>query len=109
MVKARQALIAATVLIVASGAVVDSCGCWGGGRVCVGGRGCFATVQAAVDAAPVGATSRINAGRFAGGVRIGKSRRLVGAGASRTVISGGDSRSYASILRRGAPPWASRH
>ena len=61
----------------------------GPGALCVGGAGCLLTIQAAVDAAPVGATIRITAGTFAGGVTIGKSLRLVGSGAGRTVIRGG--------------------
>lgn len=59
------------------------------GPLCVGGAGCLRTTQAAVDAAPVGATIRIAAGTFAGRVTIDKSLRLAGAGAGRTVIRGG--------------------
>jgi hypothetical protein len=57
--------------------------------LCVGGSGCFATIQAAVDAAHDGDTIKINPGTFAGGVQIAKSVNLVGAGAARTIIKGG--------------------
>lgn len=56
---------------------------------CVGGPGCFTTVQAAVDAAAPGSTIRIAPGTFRGGVTIAKSVRLIGAGADRTTIRGG--------------------
>lgn len=57
--------------------------------LCVGGPHCYATVQAAVNAAPVGATIRIGSGTFAGGVTIDDSVNLVGASAHSTVIRGG--------------------
>jgi len=57
--------------------------------LCVGGPGCYPTLQAAVAAANDGDTIRVNAGTFAGGVTIAKSVKLVGAGASATVIAGG--------------------
>jgi len=58
--------------------------------LCVGGKpSCYATIQAAVDAAHDGDTVRVAAGTFAGGITIAKSLRLVGAGAGATVISGG--------------------
>jgi hypothetical protein len=58
--------------------------------LCVGVKaGCFATVQAAVDAAHDGDTITIAAGTFAGGVTITKSVTLNGAGAKQTVLSGG--------------------
>jgi hypothetical protein len=56
---------------------------------CVGGPGCRTSLQAAIDAAPPGATIRIAAGTYAGGVRIAKSLRLIGAGEGRTLIRGG--------------------
>jgi hypothetical protein len=59
-------------------------------RLCVGsGPGCYATIQAAVDAARDRDTVAVEAGTFAGGVTIDVSIRLVGAGAGRTIISGG--------------------
>src|SRR5579871_4324268 len=59
------------------------------GALCVGGPGCFATVQAAVNAAPPGATIQIGAGTFSGGVVIDRNVSLVGVAASLTRISGG--------------------
>jgi hypothetical protein len=56
---------------------------------CVGGPGCATSLQAAVDAAKPGATIRIAAGTYAGGVRISKSLNLIGSGATKTVIRGG--------------------
>ena len=62
----------------------------GTGGLCVGNRpGCFATIQAALDAAPDGATIRILAGTFSGGITIEKSVQLEGAGAARTIVRGG--------------------
>ena len=56
---------------------------------CVGGPGCYATVQAAVDAASSGDTIALRPGTFAGGVTITKSLVLRGAGASLSTIKGG--------------------
>ena len=56
--------------------------------LCVGGWGCFATLQAAVAAAQT-ATRFSRRGTFAGGVTIDKSVALVGAGANSTIIAGG--------------------
>ena len=61
----------------------------GSSTLCVGGPGCFATIQAAVDAAHDGDTIRIAAGTFSGGVKIPMSVSVVGAGAGRTIIRGG--------------------
>jgi len=58
-------------------------------NLCVGGPGCYRTLQAAVDAAHDGDTITIAPGTFAGGVTIDVSVRLVGAGAGQAVISGG--------------------
>jgi len=57
--------------------------------LCVGGRHCYATIQAAVNAAEAGETIRIGPGRFAGGVTIDRSVDLIGVGPSATRISGG--------------------
>jgi hypothetical protein len=58
--------------------------------LCVGdGHGCYTRIQAAVDAADDGDTVKVGRGRFAGGVTIDKSIRLVGRGAKATVIRGG--------------------
>jgi hypothetical protein len=61
-----------------------------GHKLCVGSKkGCHRTIQAAVDAAHDGDTIAVAPGRYAGGVTIDKSIRLVGAGARATVIKGG--------------------
>jgi hypothetical protein len=61
-----------------------------GATFCVGGApGCYSTIRAAVDAAHDGDTIRVERGTFDGGVTIDKSIRLLGAGARRTIISGG--------------------
>ena len=60
------------------------------GRLCVGsGPGCYATIQAAVDAAHDGDTIAVEPGTFAGAITIDVSIKLAGAGAGRTIISGG--------------------
>jgi hypothetical protein len=61
-------------------------------NLCVGGgSGCFSTLQAAVSAAHDGDTITIAPGRYAGGVTIDVSVKIVGAGAGSTVIRGGGS------------------
>jgi hypothetical protein len=57
--------------------------------LCVGGPGCFATIQAAVNAAHDGDTITIAPGTFAGGIMIDVSVNLVGTGANKTIINGG--------------------
>src|SRR5262245_23336358 len=58
--------------------------------LCVGAKpGCFATVQAAVDAAQSGDTIQIGPGTFAGGITIDKSIQVVGVSAAATRIAGG--------------------
>ena len=47
--------------------------------LCVGGPRCFATIQAAVNAASDGDTIKIGPGTFAGGVTIDRSVNLIGA------------------------------
>jgi hypothetical protein len=66
-----------------SGARVDA------KTLCVGGPHCFATIQAAVNAAGAGETIRIGPGTFAGGVTIDRSVNLIGVAAAATRISGG--------------------
>jgi hypothetical protein len=51
--------------------------------------GCFAQIQPALDAAGAGDTIVVGRGTFAGGITIQKSVRLVGAGATVTIIRGG--------------------
>jgi hypothetical protein len=70
--------------------------------LCVGPQaGCFAQIQPAVNAAHDGDTIIVAAGTFAGGVTIDKSIKLQGAGAQRTVISGGGP--VMTIFRATAP------
>jgi hypothetical protein len=58
--------------------------------LCVANKaGCFATIQAAVDAAEDGDTIEIGPGTFAGGITILKSVQLVGTSVGATVIRGG--------------------
>jgi hypothetical protein len=60
------------------------------GDVCVGFTpGCFATIQAAVDAAHDGDTITIAPGTYAGGITIDVSVDVQGAGAAKTTIEGG--------------------
>jgi hypothetical protein len=62
----------------------------GAASLCVGRQpGCYRSIQAAVDAAPDGATVTVGPGTFAGGIAIPKSLTLRGAAAAATVISGG--------------------
>jgi hypothetical protein len=64
----------------------------GASTLCVGaGGGCYASIQAAVNAAHTGDTIAIGRGTFAGGVHITKNVDLVGRGARRTTIEGGSS------------------
>jgi hypothetical protein len=58
--------------------------------LCVGGKpGCYASLQAAVNAAHDGDTITIAPGTYAGGVTIDVSVSVVGAGAAKTIIKGG--------------------
>jgi hypothetical protein len=69
--------------------------------LCVGPHPpCFATITKALHAAADGDVIRVRAGTFAGGFRINKSVRLVGAGADETTIRGGGP--AVVIGRRGA-------
>jgi hypothetical protein len=59
-------------------------------RLCVGSaRGCYATLQAALDASHDGDTVALGRGTFAGGATVRTSVRLAGSGAGATVIEGG--------------------
>jgi hypothetical protein len=59
-------------------------------ELCVGtGVGCYAAIQAAIDAAVDGDVIIVGPGTFAGGITIDKSITLVGSGADSTVIEGG--------------------
>lgn len=77
---------------------------WAASTICVGGAGCYSTVQAAVDAAPAGGVVRVAAGTYAGGIRIGKSLTLVGAGSSRTTLKGGNHVIWVTSPDGSAPP-----
>src|SRR5262249_47324538 len=58
--------------------------------ICVGSTpGCFSTIQAAVDAAKDGERITIASGTYAGGITVDVSVKIVGAGADKTIISGG--------------------
>ncbi len=57
--------------------------------VAAGTPGCYATIQAAVDAAANGDTIQVAGGTYAGGVTIAKSVDLRGAGSGATRIKGG--------------------
>lgn len=62
-----------------------------GGTVAAAPADAAPGLQARIDAAPWGATVRIPAGTFPGGITIRKSVALIGAGVGRTVLRGGDS------------------
>jgi hypothetical protein len=58
--------------------------------LCVSSKpGCFATIQAALDAAHDGDVVQVGPGTYPGGLTIERSIKLAGAGVGATVISGG--------------------
>jgi hypothetical protein len=60
------------------------------GSLCVGAKPpCFASLQAAIDAAQDGDIVHVGPGTFAGGVTIARSIDVVGSGGGTTTISGG--------------------
>jgi hypothetical protein len=83
---ARLAAIAAVAIVTAS---VWAPGDVAAASLCVGGPGCYATLQQAVDAAHDGDRIMISPGTYAGGVTIPISVRLIGSGAAVTTIRGG--------------------
>lgn len=83
----RKALGLIAALAAAAGAAGAASGA--PAAICVGGPRCYSTVQAAVDAAPDGATIWIFPGMYAGGITIDRSVTLVGVAAAATRISGG--------------------
>jgi len=86
----RRRVLAAAVTIATAGGLALAAEPAQAVSLCVGGSGCYPTIQAAVDAAHAGDTITIGAGTFAGGVTITKSLHLQGAGAASTIIRGGD-------------------
>ena len=86
----KLALIALTLIAALAAASAAASPNASPGKLCVGSEpGCYATIQAAVDAAHDGDTIAVEPGTFAGGITIDVSIRLLGAGAGRTIISGG--------------------
>jgi hypothetical protein len=80
----------AAIAFAAFGLTAGSALAAGPSTLCVGGKPpCYATVQAAVDAAKDGDTIKIAPGTYAGGVVIDVSVNVFGAGAQATVIRGG--------------------
>jgi hypothetical protein len=74
----------------ASAGVIPTRGASASHLITVCATGCdFRTIAPAIAAAPVAATVRLGPGRYAGGVTISRSVRLVGAGPTRTRIVGG--------------------
>jgi hypothetical protein len=85
-----RATILVSLVLLAAGACATGRAARAAATLCVGGGpGCFATLQAAVDAAHDGDTIAIAPGTFAGGVTIDVSVAVVGAGSSRTTVAGG--------------------
>jgi hypothetical protein len=87
---ASATTVAVFLAVLAAASLPARGGVAGGGRtLCVGGPGCFPTIQLALDAARDGDTVRIGRGTFSGGVTIAKSITVEGAGAGKTIIKGG--------------------
>ncbi|MEP6813413.1 MAG: hypothetical protein ABI990_10525 [Actinomycetota bacterium] len=87
----KRVMLRRLLVVLATGlAVAVSAGPASAADLCVGaGGGCFATLQAAVNAAHDGDTIHVGRGTFAGGVTIDKSVALVGKGAKASIVSGG--------------------
>ncbi len=86
----RLTLVLGLALIAGAATAAGAYSAHAANGLCVGGKpGCFATIQAAVDAAHDGDTITIAPGTFAGGVAIDVSVDVRGAGAGATVIRGG--------------------
>jgi hypothetical protein len=84
-------MIAIAACVIGAVAVTATDSAWAAARtLCVGSKpACYATIQAAVDAAQDGDTVAITSGRFAGGITVDVSVAIVGAGAGATIIKGG--------------------
>ena len=89
MKKIRVALIAGALTVIVLAIAPAASGASAANERCVGKPLCFANVQKAVDAAHAGDVIRIGPGTFAGGVTIDKSVKVIGSGASKTIIKGG--------------------
>src|SRR4051812_21751136 len=86
----RSTLLAAAVALAAGTFAGTAAAARAARPLCVGGGpGCYSTLQAAFDAAHDGDTIRIAPGTYAGGAKLDTSVKLKGAGAERTIISGG--------------------
>lgn len=87
------ALAAAVAVAAAAGdaaAALDTARSGAATSLCVGKQpACYATIQAALDAASDGDRITIAPGNYAGPITIDKSVQLVGAGAAATIIEGG--------------------
>jgi hypothetical protein len=88
--RGRRRVLAAAVTVATAGGLALVAGPAQAASLCVGGGGCYPTIQAAVAAAHAGDTITIGAGTFAGGVTITKSVHLQGSGAASTIIRGGE-------------------
>jgi hypothetical protein len=89
MRKIRAALIAGALTVSVLAIAPAASGVSATNVRCVGDPPCFDTVQKAVDAVHDGGVILIEPGTFAGGVTIDKSVKVIGSGASRTIIKGG--------------------
>jgi hypothetical protein len=86
----RSVGFAAAALLLAASALLVPTSAFASRALCVGpARGCYHSLQAAIDSAKPGAVIRIRRGTYRGGVTISKSLTLMGAGERRSVIRGG--------------------
>ena len=81
-------LILSTALAVALTAT-GTAGASAAKTLCVGGGGCYPTLQAALTAAHDGDTILLHPGSYAGGVTVNVNVAIQGGGADRTIIKGG--------------------
>ena len=87
--RGRRLWIACAAALTAAAAALPA-GSAAAASLCVGSHaGCFATIEAALDAAQDGDTLKLAPGTYAGGITIVKSVALVGTSAASTVIRGG--------------------
>ena len=86
----RRSILAILGAAVAAAGLGPAASGAGAAVLCVGHRPhCHPTIQAALDASHDGDEIRVRPGRFAGGLTIARSVKLVGAGRGDTVIDGG--------------------